>query len=817
LRTPDIERVGRTARHCTFFEMLGNFSFGDYFKAEAIEWAWTFVTSNLGLPKERLWVTIYLDDDEAAALWQEKAGIPAERIVRLGKEDNFWEIGVGPCGPCSEIYVDRGEKYGCGKPDCGPACGCDRYMEIWNLVFIQFHKDEAGEYHPLEKKSIDTGMGLDRLAVITQGVDNVFETDLLKPVLAKVTELSGVDYGRDPEQDMALRVVTEHSRSVTFMVKDGILPSNEGRGYVLRRLLRRALRYGRRINIEGLFLYKVADRVIEIMGSAYPDLVQRRQTILDVIRQEEERFRTTLEQGMNIFNEMSGEVRRKGETTLSGRDAFKLYDTYGFPIELTREIAAEQGLSVDEESFAAAMEEQRERARAARQETGYLDKESQIYPRVASALTERGVPSSSFVGYDSLEREARVLAILSEGEEIDFADVGTAVEVVLDITPFYAESGGQSADKGLIQGPNGSIAVEDVKKPVQGLIVHRGKVTSGKIVAGEQVLARVDAARRVSTAAHHTATHLLHRALRDLLGEHAQQAGSLVTPERLRFDFSHHAAVNDEQLRAVERMVNARVRENLPVCIEVTSLEEARRLGATALFGEKYGDEVRTVKVGEYSFELCGGTHLARSGEIGLFKIVTEEGVAAGTRRIEAVTGQAALDLVEEQEDVLKGVCDRLKVTPALATDRVEKLLAELKEAEREAGNLRGKLSGTEAERLAGEAESVKGLKIIVAPVPGLDGEGLRTMGDRLRDKIGEGVIILGSPGQEKVAFLVMATPGAVKQGVHAGDIVKAAAQAAGGGGGGRPDMAQAGGKDPARLSDALQAARAKLDAQLAV
>ncbi|MDI6869995.1 MAG: alanine--tRNA ligase [Bacillota bacterium] len=815
LRTPDIERVGKTARHCTFFEMLGNFSFGDYFKAEAIEWAWEFVTGHLRLDPERLWVSVYLDDDEAAGLWQEKAGVPPERIVRLGKEDNFWEIGVGPCGPCSEIYVDRGRGYGCGSPDCGPACNCDRFMEIWNLVFIQFHKDEAGEYHLLEKKSIDTGMGLERLAVIMQGVNNVFETDLLRPVMTRVEELSGRRYGVAEEDDVALRVVTEHARGVTFMAKDGILPGNEGRGYVMRRLIRRALRYGRRLGLEESFLPEVADRVIERMGAAYPDLVEKRTSILATLRQEEDRFQATLEQGMAILAELTGRPGAQKERRISGEDAFRLYDTYGFPLELTREIAAEQGFTVDEDGFRAALDAQRERARAARGEGAYLDRSAAIYARLAERLGAEGTAPTAFSGYDRTEDQGVVAALLQGGEEVTEASAGAEVEVVLTRTPFYAESGGQVADEGILVGPAGRVEVAEARRPAEGLVVHRGLLVEGRLRLGDEVRAAVDAGRRLATARNHTATHLVHRALRLVLGEHATQAGSLVAPDRLRFDFAHYSPVPAEQLRAVERIVNAKVREDLPVTVEVTTREEAEARGAVALFGEKYGKDVRVVEIGDFSRELCGGTHVRRTGELGFFKIVSEGGVAAGVRRIEAVTGEAAEEHLLRQADLVAAAADRLKVTPDLLVERLEKLVQERHELGREVETLRARLVGDAVEELLQEARELDGLRVVVGTLSGLDPEGLRQAGDRLRQKLGEGVVILGSAHEGRALLLAMTTPGARARGVHAGDLVKAAAAAVGGGGGGRPEMAQAGGKSPERLPEALAAAEEVLRKQV--
>jgi alanyl-tRNA synthetase len=816
LRTLDIERVGRTARHCTFFEMLGNFSFGDYFKAEAIEWAWAFVTQHLKLPKERLWVTVYLDDDEAAGLWQEKAGLPPEKIIRLGKADNFWEIGVGPCGPCSEIYLDRGPAFGCGSSDCQPGCDCERFMEFWNLVFIQFHRDEAGEYHPLEKKSIDTGMGLERLAVIMQGVGNVFETDLLRPVMARVEELSGRRYGASLADDVALRVVTEHARGVTFMAKDGIRPGNEGRGYVMRRLIRRAVRYGRRLGLKGSFLPKVAEGVIERMGVAYPDLVARQAEILSVLSQEEERFQATLEQGMAILADLTDRAAAAGERCLAGEDAFRLYDTYGFPLELTKEIAAEQGFTVDEDGFARALSRQQERARAARGEGGaYLDKSVSVYARLAERLSGEGKAPTEFVGYDCLEEEATVIALLKKDEEITEAPAGAEIEVVLDRTPFYAESGGQVSDEGLIAGEGKRLLVAGVRRPAEELVVHRGRVLEGRLRTGERVRAVVDGERRLATTRNHTATHLLHRALRLVLGEHAAQAGSLVAPDRLRFDFHHHAPVSAAERRAVEQIVNAKVREDLPVTVETTTREEAEARGVDALFEEKYGQNVRVVAIGEFSRELCGGTHLRRTGEIGLLKVVAEGGVAAGVRRIEAVTGRAAEEYLLGRVDLVEAAAERLKVTPELLLDRLERVLRERHELEREVEALRAKLAGGEVEELLAAAGEIGGLRVVAGVIPGLDPGGLREAGDQVRQKLGEGVVLLGSAHEGRALLLAMATPAAQKRGVHAGELVRAAAAAVGGGGGGRPELAQAGGKRPERLAEALAAAEETLRKQV--
>ncbi|MCL4514638.1 MAG: alanine--tRNA ligase [Firmicutes bacterium] len=809
MRTPDIDNVGKTDRHGTFFEMLGNFSFGDYFKEEAIPWAWEFVTEYLKIPGEKLWVTIYLDDDEAFEIWNKKVGVPAERIVRLGKDTNFWEIGVGPCGPCSEIFVDRGPGYGCGEPDCDIECGCDRFMEIWNLVFIQYHKDEAGEYHLLPKKSIDTGMGLERTSAYLQGVTSIMEVDHIQPIVNFIAGLAGTKYGADPKNDVSIRVITDHARGVTFMVKDGILPDNEGRGYVLRRLLRRAARYGRLLGIEGSFLPKVARVVVDQMQGAYPELVERRDYLLKVIAQEEEHFQSTLDQGMSLLSQIIEKVKGRGGREIEGQDAFRLHDTYGFPLELTREIAAEQGLGVDEAGFAGAMEEQRQRARAARQETGYLGKESAVFTLLGQRL------GTEFVGYDRTEVEGKIVAIARNGQEVAEAASGQEAEIILDATPFYAESGGQVADTGTITGVDGQFKVDQVRKPMEGLFVHKGLVTAGGLRVGDRVLASVYGRDRLATARNHSATHLLHKALKIVLGNHANQAGSLVTPDRLRFDFTHFAPVTDEELFKVEKIVNEMVMANLPITTQVTTLEQAMKMEATALFGEKYGDVVRVVSMGDFSTELCGGTHLKATGQIGLFKILSENGIAAGTRRIEAVTGKGALEEMDAREKALRSLCDRLKVAPENVVERVEKLLADFKDLEREATLFKRKMAVNKVGELLNQAIEVAGVKAVVATVEHMDAEALRDMGDQLRARLGSGVVVLGTAESGKVSLVAMATPDAVSRGVHAGNLLKAAAKVAGGGGGGRPDMAQAGGKDPAKLAAALDTARDLISQQL--
>lgn len=810
MRTTDIENVGVTGRHNSFFEMLGNFSFGDYFKKEAISWAWEFVTQRLKLPPEKLWATIYLDDDEAFDIWHQEIGLPAERIVRLGKDTNFWEIGVGPCGPCSEIFVDRGPGFGCGKEDCSIECGCDRFLEIWNLVFIQFHKDEQGVYHPLAKKSIDTGMGLDRTAAFLQGVEATVEIDTVRPILDAIAKIAGVKYGEDEKHDVSLRVITDHSRAITFMVGDGIAPGNEGRGYVLRRLLRRAVRHGRSLGIDKPFLGDVCRVVIKQAAVAYPELLERQPFILRMITQEEERFRATLDQGISLLSDLVDGLRQDGKEILPGEEVFRLYDTYGFPIELTEEIAREAGLAVDREGFERAMEAQRERARSARQETNYMDREAAVY----TALAKRY--DSEFRGYDVTELETRILAVVKDGREIEQAQVGDEVEVVMAETPFYAESGGQVADNGTITGRNGQFLVSDVQRPVENLIVHRGRVASGTIAPGEEVLAAVYRQDRLAAARNHTATHLLHAALHEVIGPHALQSGSLVTPERLRFDFTHFEPLSEEQLLEIERRVNEWVMEDIPVQVVETDLEAAREAGATALFEAKYGDRVRVVAIGQCSRELCGGTHLKATGQVGLFRIVGETGVAAGVRRIEAVTGKRALETMDRNEKTLRRLLAMLGVGLDGAEARLSALLQSLKELEKTLNAVKQKSARDSVDDLLAKAVRIGGADVIVGRVDGIDAATLRSVGDALRDRLPGGVIILGSAAENKKAlFLAMVAPELVRKGVHAGHLVKAAAEAAGGGGGGRPEMAQAGARDAGRVNEALEAARAEVEKQL--
>ncbi|MBA1336881.1 MAG: Alanyl-tRNA synthetase [Firmicutes bacterium] len=798
IRTPDIERVGKTARHGTFFEMLGNFSFGDYFKVEAISWAWEFVTEDLKLPKDRLWISIYEDDDEAFEIWNKVVGVPEDRIVRMGKDDNFWEIGLGPCGPCSELYFDRGEKYGCGNEDCRVGCDCDRYVEFWNLVFTQFDKDAEGVYHRLANPNIDTGMGLERMAAIMQGVNTMFEVDTIKHILDYTATIAGREYGQDEKSDVSIRVITDHIRGVTNMISDGILPSNEGRGYVLRRLLRRAARHGKLLGLEGAFLYDVSSKVVEVSGGAYPELVEKEDYIKRVIKQEEERFQETLDQGLGILQEYVEQMKKEGKSMLSGEKAFKLYDTFGFPLDLTKDILEENGMSVDDEEFNRQMQAQRERARAAR-----MDVDTVGWNEEASSKLE-GIPATKFEGYSQLQVDTRVLAILKDNEIVEEAYEGDKVTVILERTSFYAESGGQVGDNGEIISDAFVVDVEDCKRISGGQYLHFGMVRTGTVRVDEKATAKVDASRRMNTARNHTATHLLHRALRNVLGNHVDQAGSLVEPERLRFDFTHLAAMTAEELKQVEGIVNEKILDNLGIDIFETDLESAKQMGATALFGEKYGERVRVVRMGDFSIELCGGTHLTTTATVGPFVVLGESGIAAGIRRIEALTGRKAIEYLVKQGETLERTAQVLKTNPENCPDRARSILDSLKEAEREINNLRHKLAGGEIDRLLNNAAEIKNYKVIAAKVDDMDMDALRNMGDNLRDRIKSGVVVLASEKDGRVSFVAMATKDAVAAGAHAGNLVKQVAGMAGGGGGGRPDMAQAGAKDPSRVEEAI-------------
>ena len=809
IRTGDIDNVGKTARHGTFFEMLGNFSFGDYFKEESLTWGWEFITEHLNMPKDKLWATIYQDDDEAYDIWI-KLGMPAERIVRLGKEDNFWEIGLGPCGPCSEIYYDRGEAYGCGAPDCKPGCECDRYIEFWNHVFSQFSKEEGGSYSNLAHPNIDTGMGLERLACIMQDVDSIFDIDTIRKILDSVAQMAGVDYQAGNEQnDVSLRIITDHLRSMVFMIADGIMPSNEGRGYVLRRLLRRAARHGRMLGIEGEFLAKLAQTVIELSKDGYPELEEKKEMILKVLTEEESKFDKTIDQGLAILSEMEEKMARDGVKVMSGEDAFKLYDTYGFPIDLTKEIMEEKGFSIDEEGFVAAMENQRETARKARKTTNYMGADVTVYQSLDPALT------TVFTGYDSLKTEGKIMALTTDTEVVEALTDGQEGTIVTDKSPFYATMGGQNADVGVIFTDDAEFVVEDTIKLPGDKIGHIGHVTKGMFTMSDVVEMEVDAKNRENTAKNHSCTHLLHKALREILGNHVEQAGSLVDAHRLRFDFTHFQSLTGEEIRMVEDLVNQEIKAALPVVTEVMDVESAKKSGAMALFGEKYHGDVRVVSMGDFSKELCGGTHVKNTSEIGAFKIISESGIAAGVRRIEALTGDALNDYYRGLEEKLQTLAKQLKTNVSELGDRIDNLLEEVKALKSENDQLKSKLANEAMGNAAENIVDVKGIKLLAMKVEGVEMNELRNLGDQLKKDTDDGVVVLASQVDGKVNLMVMAGESAVKKGAHAGNIVKAVAGFVGGGGGGRPNMAQAGGKKPEGIDEALLAAKTTLDQQL--
>ncbi len=809
IRTPDIENVGKTARHGTFFEMLGNFSFGDYFKEEAIPWAWEFVTKDLEMPEDKLWVTIYEDDDEAFEIWNKKVGIPAEKIVRMGKKDNFWEHGTGPCGPCSEIYFDRGPEQGCGSPDCKVGCECDRYVEFWNNVFTQFNKDENGNYTRLANPNIDTGMGLERLACISQGVDNLFEVDTVRNILNYICKIAGVEYKKSEKTDISIRVITDHIRSTTMMVCDGVLPSNEGRGYVLRRLLRRAARHGRLLGINKPFLYDVAMVVINESKQAYPELAEKADYIKKVIKIEEERFEATVDQGIVILNEFIEELKLKNELVMPGEMVFKLHDTYGFPLDLTREIAEENGLSIDEAGFKKEMDAQKKRAKEA-----HLSKDSSAWGDDVYGKLDKSV-KTQFLGYSEEKNEAKVLYIVKDGEVVETAQEGDEVTIILDKTCFYAESGGQVGDTGTISSKDCTVKINNTTKIADGKFLHSGIILSGLLEAGSEVVAQIDKKRRLAIARNHTTTHLLHKALRDVLGDHVHQAGSLVEPGKLRFDFSHFSALTAQELKEVEDRTNAAILDSYSVDVKEMPIDEAKKLGAMALFGEKYGDTVRVVKVEDYSIELCGGTHIKNTAQAGLVKVLGESGVAAGVRRLEALTGEAAISYYSDKERQLNEVAQALKASPADAIKKVDTLSQELKAYEKELEQLKNKLVSGAADDVLSNAAEISGVKVVTARFDQLDMEGLRNTGDMLKNKLGSGVVVLGSSYGDKVSFVVTATKDVLGKGVHSGNIIKEVAKVAGGGGGGRPDMAQAGGKDISKIDEALKKAFSVIESQI--
>ena len=798
IRTGDIENVGKTARHGTFFEMLGNFSFGDYFKREAIAWSWEFLTEVVGLDPDRLYPSVYVDDQEAFDIWNKEMGIAPERIFKFGKADNFWEHGSGPCGPCSEIYYDRGEKYGCGKPDCTVGCDCDRYMEVWNNVFTQFDNDGKGNYEELEQKNIDTGMGLERLASVVQDVDSIFDVDTIRALREKVCEFAHAVYKEDENKDVSIRLITDHIRSATFMISDGIMPTNEGRGYVLRRLIRRAARHGRLLGIDGKFLAKLSETVIEGSKDGYPELDEKRDFIFKVLTQEEDKFNKTIDQGLSILASMQDELKAEGKTVLSGNDAFKLYDTYGFPLDLTKEILEEAGFSIDEDGFKAAMEEQRVKARTARKVTNYMGADATVYDEIDASVT------SVFVGYDKLVHDSKISVLTTETEIVEAVTEGENATIFVDETPFYATMGGQEGDKGVICVGDAEFKVNDTIKLLGGKVGHVGTVTKGMFKVGDVVTLKVCEECRANTCSNHSATHLLHKALRNVLGSHVEQKGSLVSPDRLRFDFAHFSAMTAEELARVEAIVNEEIKNDLPVVTEVMNIEAAKASGATALFDEKYADDVRVVAMGDFSKELCGGTHVSSTGKITTFKIVSEAGVAAGVRRIEALTGDAVFAYYKDVEKTLAEAAKVAKATPANLAEKIEHMLADMKAMQSEIESLKSKAAKDALGDVMDQVVEVNGVKLLATSVEGVDMNGLRDLGDQLKEKLGQGVVVIASSANDKVNLIAMATDDAMAKGAHAGNLIKGIAALVGGGGGGRPNMAQAGGKNPAGIPDAI-------------
>lgn len=815
IRTGDIDNVGKTARHLTFFEMLGNFSFGDYFKHEAINWSWEFLTKVIGMEEDRLYPSIYADDDEAFNIWTKEVGVPAERITRFYRDengdcDNFWEHGAGPCGPCSEIYYDRGIKFGCGKPDCKVGCDCDRFMEVWNNVFTQFESDGHHHYTELKQKNIDTGMGLERLAVVVQDVDSVFDIDTMKAIRDKICELAGVTYMADEHKDVSIRLITDHIRSVTFMASDGIIPSNEGRGYVLRRLLRRAARHGRTLGIDGLFLAKLATTVIDSSKDGYPELDEKRELILKVLTTEEENFNKTIDQGLVILSDLESRLVKEGKTCLDGEDAFRLYDTYGFPIDLTNEILEEKGFTVDMDGFNNAMNKQKETARGARKETNYMGADATVYDKIDTRIT------SEFVGYDTLETESEITVLTTSEDITDTLAEGMEGTIIVNKTPFYATMGGQQGDTGVIT-CNGSVfEVIDTIRLKGGRVGHVGKVTAGSFNVGDKVTLTVDEKKRIDTAKNHSATHLLQEALRIVLGNHVEQAGSLVTPDRLRFDFTHFQPMTEEEIEKVEAIVNEQIAKSIDVETKVLAIEDAKKTGAKALFNEKYGDTVRVVCMGDFSKEFCGGTHVSNTGLINSFKIVSESGVAAGVRRIEALTGNGVFAYYKDIEKKYNDICKAAKATPANVEEKIAHMQAEIKSLNSEIESLKNKAANEALGDVLNQAEDVNGVKFLAVKLNDVDMNELRNLSDDLKSKIGSGVVVLASAmGSDKVNLIVTATDDIVKAGVHAGNIIKSAAPCVGGGGGGRPNMAQAGGKNPAGIEKAFETAKETLASML--
>ena len=797
IRTGDIENVGVTARHATFFEMLGNFSFGDYFKEGSIKFGWEFITEVLELPTEKLWPSVYYEDDEAFAIWRDVIGIPEDKIIRLGKKDNFWEIGTGPCGPCSEIYFDRGIEYGCEDPNCKPGCDCERFLEFWNHVFTQFDKDEQGNYNLLEKPNIDTGMGLERIACIMQEVDSIFEVDTIKSIRDAVIDKSGVNYGENRNQDISIRVITDHIKAVTFMVGDGIMPNNEGRGYVLRRLLRRAARHAKMLGMTGNVLTEFAEAVIASYGDSYPSIVERKDYIKKIISIEEERFQTTIDQGLNILNEYIETLKAENKTVLNGENAFRLYDTYGFPLELTVEILDEQKMTVDEDEFREQMLQQRERARTARGSGEELGWAQDVLGQLSKDI------ETEFVGYDYFSYNSKIIAIVGE-TLINEAKEGMDVTIVFDKTPFYPEGGGQVSDIGTLLSQGFEADVTETRKGSNNIIAHHVSIKKGSIKTGDVLTAKVDMNKRMATAKNHSTTHLLHKALRQVLGDHVEQAGSQVSPERLRFDFSHFEAISSDELKKIEKLVNEQILAMLPVVTEEMSIEDAKNKGAMALFGEKYSSKVRVVSMGDYSVELCGGTHLKNTAEAGIFKIVSEAGVAAGIRRIEAVTGEGVYKILMQMDEKLYKLSDVLKTNINDIEQKAENIIQELKQAQRENERLKQRLVTSDLDGLIKNSQVVNGYNVVTAHFSGIDMNTLRNLADNIKSKIDNAVIVLASVGDDKLEFLSMVSEDAMAKGAHAGNIIREVAKIAGGGGGGKPNMAQAGGKEPQKVEESL-------------
>ena len=821
IRTGDIENVGKTARHGTFFEMLGNFSFGDYFKHEAIAWSWEFLTKEVGLDPNRLYPSVYQDDDEAFEIWNKEIGIAADRIFRFGKADNFWEHGAGPCGPCSEIYYDRGEKYGCDKEDCTVGCDCDRYIEVWNNVFTQFENDGKGNYEELKNKNIDTGMGLERLAVVVQDVDSIFDVDTIQALRNKVCELAGVIYKEDYAKDVSIRLITDHIRSATFLISDGVMPTNEGRGYVLRRLIRRAARHGRLLGIKDNFLSRLSATVVAESKDGYPELEEKKDFIFTVLTKEEEQFNKTIDQGLRILEEMQEQMSVSGIKMLSGADAFKLYDTYGFPLDLTREILEEKGYDLDEEGFKTAMEEQRAKARSARKESNYMGADATVYDQLDVALT------SEFVGYGSLQASSLIKAMTNKVEiknedgvktqesVVETLSEGECGTIITEITPFYATMGGQEGDQGIISSPCGEFKVKETIKLSGGKIGHIGCVVLGSFSLNDKVSLKVDETLRLNTCKNHSATHLLQKALKEVLGSHVEQKGSLVAPNRLRFDFAHFSAMTEEEISRVEKLVNEEIQKNVIVDTKIMNIDDAKKSGAMALFGEKYEEDVRVVSMGDFSKELCGGTHVSSTGQIAAFKIISEAGVAAGVRRIEALTGAGLFAYYENLASTLNDLAKILKTKPADLIDRVGHLQSEIKSLQGELDSLKSKMAKEAVKDVMNQVKEVKGINVLAFAVEGIDMNGLRDMGDQLKEKLGSGVVVLASDLDGKVNLVAFATEDAMKAGAHAGNLIKQIAPIVGGGGGGRPNMAQAGGKDVSKISRAIESVYEILQSQL--